>query len=157
MRNLAQRSASAAREIKVLINDSSSKVGEGSELVSRSGRTLEEIVESVRSVADLVAEIASASQEQSGSIDEVNRAVTDIERVTQGNAGQTDELSSTAQTLSTEAVGLLDEVRHFVLTGDREVGAVQAAIEPAPVFARAGSSRVRKMAGEVLTSGGTTR
>ena len=157
VRNLAQRSASAAREIKVLINDSSSKVGEGSELVSRSGRTLEEIVESVRSVADLVAEIASASQEQSGSIDEVNRAVTDIERVTQGNAGQTDELSSTAQTLSTEAVGLLDEVRHFVLTGDREVGAVQAAIEPAPVFARAGSSRVRKMAGEVLTSGGTTR
>jgi methyl-accepting chemotaxis protein len=115
VRNLAQRSAGAAKEIKALIQDSVAKVEEGSELVNKSGQTLDEIVQSAKRVADIVAEIAAACQEQSSGIDQVNRAVSQMDRVTQDNAAQTEELSSTSQTLAAQAHELLALVGRFTL------------------------------------------
>jgi len=122
VRNLAQRSAGAAKEIKVLIQDSVAKVEEGSQHVNRSGKTLDEIVQSAKRVADIVAEIAAACQEQSSGIDQVNRAVAQMDRVTQDNAAQTEELSSTSQSLAHQATELLDLVSRFTLPDDESGG-----------------------------------
>jgi methyl-accepting chemotaxis protein len=115
VRNLAQRSASAAREIKELIQDSVAKVGVGSQLVDRSGQTLGEIVGSVKRVKDIVAEIAAASREQTTGIDQVNVAITRMDKQVQNNAGQTRELSETAQALATQAERLSELVGRFKL------------------------------------------
>ncbi len=119
VRNLAQRSATAAKEIKALIQDSVGKVEAGSELVNKSGQTLEEIVTSVKRVTDIIAEIAAASQEQSTGIDQVNKAVTQMDQVTQSNAAQTEELSSTAQSLAAQAEEMQALVGRFKLGEDR--------------------------------------
>jgi methyl-accepting chemotaxis protein len=108
VRNLAQRSAAAAKESKGLIKDSVAKVENGSDLVNQSGQTLEEIISSVKRVTDIVSEIAAASQEQAGGIEQVNKAVTQMDQVTQANASQTEELSSTAESLSAQATQLQD-------------------------------------------------
>ncbi len=115
VRNLAQRSAGAAKEIKTLIRDSVQKVQDGSELVNQSGQTLHEIVTAVKRVSDIVAEIASACQEQSQGIDQVNRAISQVDNVVQQNATQTEDLSSTAQSLSSHAERLQTLVGRFKL------------------------------------------
>jgi methyl-accepting chemotaxis protein len=115
VRNLAQRSAGAAKEIKGLIQDSVQKVQTGSELVNQSGQTLDEIVGSVKRVTDIIAEITAASQEQSLGIDQVNKAVGQMDQVTQATAAQTEELSSTAQSLSAQAQQLQALVGRFKL------------------------------------------
>src|SRR5262249_20285704 len=97
VRNLAKRSAGAPKELKELIQDSVTKVEHGSGLVGQSGKTLEEIVSSVRRVTDLMAEIAATSQHQATGIDQVNRAVAQMDSVVQQNASQTEELYATAQ------------------------------------------------------------
>ena len=136
VRNLAQRSAAAAKEIKGLIQDSVAKVENGSELVNRSGQTLAEIVTSVKRVTDIVSEIAAASREQSGGIEQVNKAVTQMDQVTQANASETEELSGTAQELASQAARLQQLVAQFNLVKrDRELTTVQA--RPAPAPARA--------------------
>ena len=117
VRNLAQRSATAAREIKGLIQDSVRKVESGSELVNRSGNTLNEIVTSVKRVTDIVAEIAAASQEQATGIEQVSKAMSQMDQVTQNNSAQTEELSSTAEELSSTAEQLQ------ALTSQFELGA----------------------------------
>jgi methyl-accepting chemotaxis protein len=116
VRNLAQRSATAAKEIKGLINDSVKKVDAGTDLVNKSGATLGEIVTSVKRVTDIVTEIAAASREQSTGIDQVNKAVTQMDSVTQRNASQTEEMSATAQTLTEQAGQLRDLVSRFKLS-----------------------------------------
>jgi methyl-accepting chemotaxis protein len=131
VRNLAQRSATAAKEIKGLIQDSVQKVEAGSELVNKSGETLSEIVGSVKRVTDIIAEIAAASQEQSTGIDQVNRAVTQMDQVTQSNAAQTEELSSTAQMLASQAEQLQALVAGFKLGEERSL-AREASGRPAP-------------------------
>jgi ABC-type transporter Mla subunit MlaD len=113
VRNLARRSASAAKEIKDLIQDSVGKIEAGSALVNQSGQTLGEIVESVKRVTDIIAEIAAASQEQSAGIDQVNRAVTQMDRVTQSNSAQAEQLTSTAQSLAAQAEELQALVARF--------------------------------------------
>ena len=118
VRNLAQRSAMAAKEIKDLIGDSVAKVESGAELVNRSGKTLGEITKSVNRVTDIIAEIAAASQEQSSGIDQVNRAVTQMDHVVQSNAAQTEDLSSTAQSLTIQADQLKALVARFKLVGE---------------------------------------
>ncbi|MGD0297699.1 MAG: methyl-accepting chemotaxis protein [Bryobacteraceae bacterium] len=118
VRNLAQRSAAAAKEIKGLIQDSVRKVGNGSELVNRSGQTLGEIMQSVKRVTDIVAEIAAASAEQASGIEQVNKAAMQMDQVTQANSAQTEEMSSTAQGLSSNAEQLQALVARFHLGND---------------------------------------
>jgi methyl-accepting chemotaxis protein len=116
VRSLAQRSAVAAKEIKVLIQDSLRKVEAGSVLVNRSGETLQGIVGSVKRVTDIVSEIAAASGEQSAGIEQVNTAMTQMDQVTQSNSAQTEELSATAESLSEQAASLLELVSTFTLS-----------------------------------------
>ncbi len=115
VRSLAQRSAVAAKEIKVLIQDSLRKVEAGSALVNRSGETLQGIVVSVKRVTDIVSEIAVASSEQSTGVEQVNRAMTQMDQVTQSNSAQTEELSATAEALAEQSQDLLEMVKTFTL------------------------------------------
>ncbi|HEY3383258.1 MAG TPA: methyl-accepting chemotaxis protein [Vicinamibacterales bacterium] len=120
VRNLAQRSATAAKEIKGLIQDSVRKVEAGSELVNKSGSTLQEIMTSVKHVTDIVSEIAAASREQTSGIDQVNKAVSQMDQVTQANASQTEEMSGTAESLAAQAEQLQDLVARFKLEAEGE-------------------------------------
>ena len=113
VRNLAQRAATASKEIKDLINESIQRVTDGSELVSRSGKTLEEIVGSVKRVSDIIAEITAASQEQASGIDQVNRAILQMDDATQQNAALVEETTSAAQSMKEQAVELLRQVETF--------------------------------------------
>ena len=106
VRSLASRSAEAAKEIKALINDSVTRVGEGSKLVDRSGLTLQEIVVAVKKVTDIVAEISGASQEQAAGIDQVNKAVTQMDENTQQNAALVEEAAAAARALMEQATRL---------------------------------------------------
>ena len=134
VRSLAQRSAAAAKEIKSLIGDSVRKAKNGSDLVNRSGHTLTEIVASVKRVTDIVGEIASASQEQTVGIEQVNKAMIQMDQVTQSNSAQTEELSSTAESLSIQAQGLQQLVSRFVIkSGNGQRGNRQRASEPSQV------------------------
>ena len=119
VRNLAQRSATAAKEIKALIQDSVGKVNAGSEMVTRSGATLEEIVSSVKRVTDIVSEIAAASAEQSVGIEQVSKAMAEMDKVTQSNSAHTEELSSTAQALNEQATRMRELVARFRLGDER--------------------------------------
>jgi methyl-accepting chemotaxis protein len=120
VRSLAQRSAVAAKEIKGLIQDTVRKVHAGSDLVNRSGETLQGIVGSARRVTDIVAEIAAAAREQSTGIEQVNSAMTQMDQVTQANSAQTEELSATADALSEQAAHLLSLVNTFRLKAEEQ-------------------------------------
>src|SRR3984957_959918 len=115
VRSLAQRTSEASKEIKRLIQDSMAKLDKGTRLVDRSGATLQGIVGSVKRVTDIVGEIAAASGEQSTGIEQVNTAMTQMDQVTQSNSAETEELSSTAQTLSGQSARLLELVSTFTL------------------------------------------
>ncbi|OAN44711.1 hypothetical protein A6A04_07760 [Paramagnetospirillum marisnigri] len=103
VRNLAQRSAQASREIKTLINQSGGEVAQGAELVKGAGKTLDDILGSVKRVADIVAEIASASAEQASGIDQVNSAVTQMDEMTQQNAALVEESTAAAHALEDQS------------------------------------------------------
>jgi methyl-accepting chemotaxis protein len=120
VRSLALRSAGAAKEIKNLIQDSLRKVERGSKLVHQSGETLRGIVGSVRTVTDIVGDIASASAEQSTGIEQVNTAMMQMDRVTQANSAQTEELYSTARSLSEHSERLTSLVGTFILKKESE-------------------------------------
>jgi methyl-accepting chemotaxis protein len=115
VRNLAQRSASAAKEIKGLINDSVDKVKVGSELVDESGKTLSEIMESVKKVTDIVAEIAAASEEQSAGIEQVNNAITQMDNVTQQNAAVVEQASAASKAMEEQSSTLVAQIGYFKL------------------------------------------
>ncbi|WP_211464021.1 methyl-accepting chemotaxis protein [Collimonas silvisoli] len=109
VRNLAQRSAAAAKEIKSLIDDSVEKVGLGSRLVDQAGSTMEEIVASVRRVTDIMGEITAASQEQTSGIEQINQAISQMDQVTQQNAALVEEAAAAAASLQDQA-GALEQV-----------------------------------------------
>jgi methyl-accepting chemotaxis protein len=115
VRSLAQRSATAAKEIKTLIEDSLRKVDSGAGLVNQSGQTLGEIVSSVKRVTDIVSEIAAASAEQATGIEQVSKAMAQMDQVTQANSAQTEELSATAQTLNRQAEKMRELTARFEL------------------------------------------
>ncbi|SFC49711.1 methyl-accepting chemotaxis protein [Polaromonas sp. OV174] len=117
VRNLAQRSAAAAKEIKTLIDDSVSKVEEGSSQVAEAGKTMDEIVDSVKRVTDIMAEITAASQEQTSGIEQINQAITQMDQVTQQNAALVEEAAAAAQSLQEQASGLSQVVSVFKLDG----------------------------------------
>ncbi|MFZ6753412.1 methyl-accepting chemotaxis protein [Undibacterium sp. Dicai25W] len=116
VRNLAQRSAAAAKEIKILIGDSVEKVEMGSKLVTEAGSTMEEIVGSVKKVTDIMGAIMLASEEQSTGIDEVHRAINEMDEVTQQNAAMVEEAASAASHLQTLATALSAHVSIFQLS-----------------------------------------
>ncbi|MNR82321.1 Methyl-accepting chemotaxis protein II [compost metagenome] len=115
VRNLAQRSASAAKEIKTLIDDSVEKVGVGSRLVNEAGATMDEVVESVRRVTDIMSEITAASQEQTDGIEQINQAVMQMDQVTQQNAALVEEAAAAAESLQDQAHNLSQVVSMFKL------------------------------------------
>ena len=113
VRNLAQRSAAAAREIKTLIGDSVGKVEDGSRLVAEAGRTMDEIVSSIRRVTDIMSEISAASTEQSQGIEQVNTAIAQMDQATQQNAALVEEASAAAKSLEEQAQNLSVSVSTF--------------------------------------------
>ncbi len=116
VRTLAQRSASAAKDIKALIDESMSQVGLGSQLVERAGATMAEVVNSVQRVTDVVSEISSASHEQSAGIDQIGQAITHIDEVTQQNAALVEQAAAAAKSLQEQAGQLNELVSSFRLT-----------------------------------------
>jgi methyl-accepting chemotaxis protein len=128
VRTLAQRSAAAAKEIKELIGDSVEKVDTGAKLVDQAGAKMDEVVASIRRVTDIMAEIASASQEQTGGIEQVNQAIGQMDQVTQQNAALVEEASAAAASMEDQAAKLAQVVSVFKL--DRQ--AMAPAAPPAP-------------------------
>jgi len=123
VRNLAQRSASSAKEIKELIEDSVTKVNQGAELVSNSGTTLTEIIERVNKVTEIVAEIAAASEEQSSGIEQVNKAVMQLDELTQQNAAMVEEATASSQAQADLANSLHQLVSQYRVSRDGFVAA----------------------------------
>jgi methyl-accepting chemotaxis protein len=116
VRNLAQRSSQAAKDIKDLITNSSSEVGQGVQLVNRTGESLNEIVQSINQVAEIVADIANASAEQTTGIDQINRALNQMDELTQQNSALVEENAATAKTLETQSQALDGRVAAFQLS-----------------------------------------
>ena len=138
VRNLAGRSATAAKEIKELIQDSAGKVQTGAALVNESGTTLEEIVTGVKKVGDIISEIAAASQEQSAGIDQVNQAVTSMDEATQQNAALAEQTSAASASMSEKASEMEQLISFFTVTGGSGFAEAPAAVDteapqPAPV------------------------
>ena len=144
VRNLAQRSAQAAREIKSLIEDSVGRVEMGSTLVERAGETMDEIVNAVTRVTDIMGEIASASDEQSRGIDQVGLAVVEMDRVTQQNAALVEESAAAAAALEEQASRLTQAVAVFHIQQERmntfEHAATKNVAPPAMAIARKASA-----------------
>jgi methyl-accepting chemotaxis protein len=133
VRNLAQRSAAAAKEIKSLIGDSVEKVETGAKLVDEAGSTMQAIVESIKSVTDIMGEITTASQEQTSGIEQINQAITQMDEVTQQNAALVEEAAAAAGALQDQAGNLAQVVSVFKLSAMRTAAVVplQAARRPA--------------------------
>ncbi|NKF21714.1 methyl-accepting chemotaxis protein [Solimonas marina] len=161
VRNLAQRSASAAKEIKALIGDAAGRVDNGAKLVEQAGRTMDEIVVSVKRVTDIMGEITSASQEQSQGIEQINQTVTQMDEVTQQNAALVEEASASARALEEQAGGLAESVSRFKLGGDTsKPAAVAQAAEsnrrPAATKPRAAAAPPRNAGREPRVNGATS-
>ena len=124
VRTLAGRSAEAAREIKALIQDSVSKVDDGARLVNESGRTLGEIVASVKQVTDLIGEISAASNEQAAGVDGVHRAISGMEDTTRRNADLVDKTAAATESLRGHAGTLNDLLGFFRLEASRDLARV---------------------------------
>ena len=119
VRSLAQRSAEAAKDIKNLISDSVNKIENGNELVNKSGKTMEEIVLSIKRVNDIMGEIAAASSEQASGIDEVSKAVSQMDEVTQQNAALVEEAAAAAESLQAQAQNMNKQISAFKLSEDQ--------------------------------------
>ncbi len=120
VRNLAQRSAEAAKEIKMLIADSTARVNDGSAQVARAGSTMEGLVTSVQGVTELIAEIATASQEQRTSVEQLSMAIAQMDAVTQQNAAMVEQSGAAAQHVEDQAVALVQAVAAFKLREDED-------------------------------------
>jgi methyl-accepting chemotaxis protein len=139
VRSLAQRSASAAKEIKELINDSVEKVGQGSRLVDTAGSTMQEVVESVKRVSDIISEITAAGQEQSSGIDQINTAIIQMDNVTQQNAALVEEAA--AASMQQQAENLVQVVSIFKLDSQHS-----SSFKPAPATRPATSNKPKNKA-----------
>jgi methyl-accepting chemotaxis protein len=167
VRSLAHRSAAAAKEIKTLIGDSVVKVDAGSQLVAQAGNTMNDVVDSVRRVTDLMAEIAAASQEQSAGIEQVNQAISQMDQVTQQNAALVEEAAAAAESLQGQASSLAHTVSVFKVAGKQNPGAGNASQLPAarmtaptrspaptPVARASGATEQKRLAPIETTNGG---
>jgi methyl-accepting chemotaxis protein len=143
VRNLAQRSAAAAKEIKQLIGDSVEKIGRGSKLVGQAGETMDEVVASVKRVTDIMSDIASASAEQSAGIEQVNLSIIEMDGMTQQNAALVEQAAAAFQSLQDQAAELQRVVSIFKLAEGEEPAVTET---PAPVAAATRAVVVRPAA-----------
>ncbi len=151
VRNLAQRSASAAKEIKSLIDTSVEEVGIGTRLVDQAGVTMGEVVSSVRRVNAIIGEIASASEEQRAGIEQVNQAIAQMDEVTQQNAALVEEATAASASMESQAMQLASTVSVFKLAASAQVAPpaprlAPAAARPAPMARRPAQARLQKSA-----------
>ncbi|MDR7049535.1 methyl-accepting chemotaxis protein [Duganella sp. 3397] len=130
VRNLAQRSAAAAKEIKTLIDDSVEKVGSGTRLVEQAGTTMHDVVSSIRQVTDIVGEISAATQEQNDGIAQIHKAITEMDGTTQQNSALVEETAAAAETLREQADMLEQTVAAFTIAAGQGAKTV---VKPAPV------------------------
>jgi methyl-accepting chemotaxis protein len=147
VRTLAQRSANAAKDIKMLISDSVQKIESGNVLVGKSGNTMKEIVNAIKRVNDIMAEIAAASAEQSTGIEEVSTAVSQMDEMTQQNAALVEEAAAAAESLQSQAEQLNNNVSQFKLSGESSARA--PAVKPrlsAPVTPKRSPATTKKLA-----------
>jgi methyl-accepting chemotaxis protein len=161
VRNLAQRSAGAAKEIKELISDSVEKVDAGGKLVDEAGKTMEEIVTSVKHVADIMSEITAASQEQSSGIEEVNHAIAQMDEMTQQNAALVEQAAATAESMQRQSTTLAQAVAVFKLQDGSSMARLSApkvnVVSPVKQVAATAStkalSKLRTVSASSLSSG----
>ena len=146
VRNLAQRSAGAAKEIKGLIGDSVDKVDAGSRLVDEAGQTMGLVVTSIRQVADIMGEITAATQEQSHGIEEVNQAIAQMDQMTQQNAALVEEAAAAAESMQEQAQKLAGAVSIFKLGGEQMAPAVSAPVMPVRTAVAAAKAPVARVA-----------
>ncbi len=138
VRNLAQRAAAAAAEIKGLIGDSVEKVEDGTKLVAQAGKTMEEIVSAIRSVTVIMSEISAASMEQTSGIEQVNQAIGQMDDVTQQNAALVEQAAAAAESLEEQTQNLAVTVAHFKLDGNPRNFTGFAKAEPVRTVSQAG-------------------
>ncbi len=143
VRNLAQRSASAAKEIKELISESVSKVSNGYKLVETAGKTMEEIVASTQRVSSIMSDISAASEEQRTGIMQLNQAITSMDETTQQNAALVEEAAASAQSLEDQAANLSQAVSVFRLDGRPQTGRQASNVERLPVRSNAATVRLK--------------
>jgi methyl-accepting chemotaxis protein len=134
VRNLAGKSADAAREIKLLINDSTLRVNEGAKLVQQAGSTMDEVVQAVCRVTDIIDEISSASQEQSEGIGQINEAIAQMDEVTQQNSSLVQKAASASASLREESHKLEQAVSVFNLGSDFKVAHKPVARAASPLL-----------------------
>ncbi len=155
VRNLAQRSAGAAKEIKTLIGDSVEKVEAGSKLVNQAGTTMNEVVEAVQHVADIMNEITSASREQSIGIEQVNTAIVFMDQMTQQNAALVEEAAAAGESMRAQATKLAETFSAFKLDESAQVKSIMqppVAVKPATTTAKKSvSARKVKPASKLIT------
>ncbi len=144
VRNLAQRSASAAKEIKGLINDSVDAVEKGTQLVDNTGQTFDQLVEAVQEVVSMVSDIDNASKEQSSGIMEVSKAVSQMDEMTQQNAALVEEAAASSKAMEDQAQALLQQISFFQLS-DSPNATIQSPVSrgrpPKAAVAAGGKSR----------------
>jgi methyl-accepting chemotaxis protein len=132
VRNLAQRSAGAAKEIKALIGDSVEKVASGAKLVDEAGDTMQEIVESIRQVTDIMGEITAASVEQTAGIEQINQAIAQMDQVTQQNAALVEQAAAASQSMQDQARNLESVVGAFRIDAATQAASAPLHIAPPP-------------------------
>jgi methyl-accepting chemotaxis protein len=155
VRSLAQRSAEAAKEIKTLISRSVEQVEQGTVLVDQAGKTMDEIVGSIRRVSDIVAEIASASVEQSSGVQQVGQAVSQMDQATQQNAALVEESAAAAESLRAQAQRLVQVVAVFKLAAGQQASgdalvAGSPVVSPARTEERRGPNRATNVSRPVF-------
>ncbi len=153
VRTLAQRSSEAAKDIKGLIVDSGNQVQDGVKLVNNAGESLHEIVESIKRVTDIVSEIAAASNEQATGVEEINKAVTQMDEMTQQNSALVEETAAGARTLQEQAGRMHSRMSFFTIDGMSKVTALESAQQSEPVA----SATVGYVGQKVAASGGGGR
>jgi len=151
VRNLAQRSAGAAKEIKGLINDSVEAVGQGTKLVDETGQTFTELVSSIEEVSSMISDIDSAGKEQSAGIGEVSAAVSQMDEMTQQNAALVEEAAASSKSMEEDSQALLDQVAFFN-NGGEEAQPTRKQSSPSRRAAKAPSKVVRASTARVKTS-----
>jgi methyl-accepting chemotaxis protein len=154
VRNLAQRTVTAAKEIKELISESVEKVGAGTVLVDTAGRTMKEIVDAVKRVNDIMGEITTASADQSAGIETVNVSITKMDEATQQNAALVEQAAAAAKSLQEQAESLSQAVSIFSLAEDGPAVRTPHARTAAPVVERRGPNRAKNVVRLSKSSGG---